>query len=128
MESREERTRGLMKLKLLINKLQRKLLSASREPFLDAVDEGGEIDVEGRIVPNDVKRGHFAVVAVKGGQPKRFIVEIDNLSNPAFLDLLEQAKEEYGFHQKGVLTVPCRPEELQDVISYKRTKRVSTEW
>ncbi|KAH7553549.1 hypothetical protein ACOSP7_029709 [Xanthoceras sorbifolium] len=126
METREERTRGLMKLRLLINKLHRRLLSASQEPVLEDVGEG---ETEGgRMVPNDVKRGHFAVVAVKGGQPKRFIVEMDNLSNPAFLRLLEQAKEEYGFQQKGVLAVPCRPEELQNVIGYKRTKRVSTEW
>ncbi|THG16503.1 hypothetical protein TEA_002506 [Camellia sinensis var. sinensis] len=53
----------------------------------------------------DVKEGHFAVFAVKGGVPKRFIVELSCLADPAFLCLLEKAKEEYGFMQKD--HIPC---------------------
>lgn len=129
MDAREERNRGLMKLKMLINKLQRRLVSTSREPYLEDIEEEEEYENErGRRVSTDVKRGHFAVVAVKGGKPKKFIVEMDNLSNPAFLSLLEQAEQEFGYQQQGVLAVPCRPEELQDVISYRRPKRVSMDW
>lgn len=66
-------------------------------------------DVDETKIPNDVKEGHFAVIAVKGGKSKRFILELSYLRNPAFLRLLEQAKEEYGFQQMGALTVPCQP-------------------
>ncbi|KAF7818647.1 auxin-responsive protein SAUR72-like [Senna tora] len=57
-------------------------------------------------VPEDVREGHFAVVAVKGEERKRFIVKLECLSNPEFMILLEQAKEEYGFGQKGALVLP----------------------
>jgi SAUR family protein len=55
-------------------------------------------------------------------------VELNHLTNPDFLSLLEQAKEEYGFQQEGVLAVPCRPEELQKILENRRKRRASTEW
>lgn len=122
MERSEDSIKGLSKLKMLITKLQRGLFSASRE------------DVDGKsggatVVPKDVKKGHFAVVAVKGGKPKRFVLELGYLSNPEFLSLLKQAEQEYGFQQKGILAVPCPPEELQNVLKYKkRHRRIRTEW
>ncbi|XP_047153547.1 auxin-responsive protein SAUR71-like [Vigna umbellata] len=71
-------------------------------------------------VPEDVKEGHFAVIAIHGEETKRFVVELDYLTDPAFLKLLEQASEEYGFQQKGALVVPCSPQELQKIIDNKR--------
>ena len=81
-----------------------------------------------KMVPGDVKKGHFAVTATKGEEPKRFLVELNYLTNPDFLSLLEQAKEEYGFQQEGVLAVPCRPEELQKILENRRKIMASTEW
>ncbi|KAM7265010.1 hypothetical protein ACFE04_002693 [Oxalis oulophora] len=71
------------------------------------------------IIPVDVKKGHFAVTAIEGGKKKRFIVELQYLTNPAFMKLLEQAREEYGFRQKGVLLFPCLPVELQNILAEK---------
>ncbi|KAF7804428.1 Auxin-induced protein 6B [Senna tora] len=68
------------------------------------------------LVPDDVKEGYFAVLAIKGEEPKRFIVELEYLTNPAFMGLLDQAREEYGFRQKGALAVPCLPQELQKIL------------
>lgn len=68
------------------------------------------------MVANDVKEGHFAVLAMKGSEKKRFIVKIECLNNPSFLQLLEQAEQEYGFEQIGALVVPCRPQELEKII------------
>ena len=67
-------------------------------------------------VPDDVKEGHFAVLAIKGSEKKRFIVKIECLNNPSFLWLLEQAEKEYGFEQTGALVVPCRPQELEKIL------------
>lgn len=72
-----------------------------------------------------VKKGHFAAVAVKGEKPKRFILQLGYLNNPEFIKLLEQAQEESGFHQKGVLALPCQPKELQDIINLKRHRIAS---
>ncbi|KAM6596015.1 hypothetical protein CsatA_006539 [Cannabis sativa] len=71
-------------------------------------------------VPQDVKEGHFAVVAVAAGgdEPnKRFIVPLGCLTHPSFQRLLEQAAEEYGFDHNGALTVPCRPSELEGILA-----------
>ena len=98
-----ERNKAVAMLRLLIQKLQKGVsVSAPRGPdFRDFRHE--EVQV-----PDDVSEGHFAVLAVKGEETKRFIVELDYLTNPAFLRLLEKAKEEYGFRQKGALHIPCR--------------------
>ncbi|KAJ1418959.1 Small auxin-up RNA [Sesbania bispinosa] len=72
-------------------------------------------------VPEDVREGHFAVIAMHGGETKRFIVELDYLTDPAFLRLLEEAKEEYGFQQKGALAVPCSPQQLEYIIQNRRS-------
>ncbi|XP_044464961.1 auxin-induced protein 6B-like [Mangifera indica] len=125
MDVKEERIKGLMKLKVLITKLQRRcLFSTSRAgAYLDPVDENEEEGSGGT-----VKKGHFAVVAVKGEKPKRFIFELGYLNDPKFIKLLEQAQEEFGFEQKGVLAVPCQPEELQDIVNSSRNRRASAEW
>ena len=71
------------------------------------------------LVPEDVMEGHFAVLAIKGEDTRRFIVKLDYLTDPMFMELLNQAREEYGFKQKGALAVPCRPQELQNIGSVK---------
>lgn len=67
-------------------------------------------------MPIDVVEGHFAVLATKGKEMKRFFVKLEYLSDPVFLRLLDKAQEEYGFRQKGALAVPCRPHELQKIL------------
>ncbi|XP_077221777.1 auxin-responsive protein SAUR21-like [Tasmannia lanceolata] len=67
-------------------------------------------------VAKDVKEGHFAVLAIDGSGPKRFVVSLNCLEQPAFLRLLEQAEEEFGFNQEGTLTIPCQPSELESIL------------
>ncbi|KAI3865088.1 hypothetical protein MKW98_013588 [Papaver atlanticum] len=71
--------------------------------------------------PRDVKKGEFAVIATEGDVANRFVVELDCLNNnPAFLKLLEKAEEEFGFRQAGVLSLPCKPDELERVLGSRR--------
>ncbi|KAJ9181546.1 hypothetical protein P3X46_009667 [Hevea brasiliensis] len=127
-KNREEIVKSLMMLKLFVRKIQRGLMhSASKGSSPNANKLKKEIEAA-KMVPKDVKQGHFAVIAVKGGEPKRFVVELENLTNPAFMKLLEEAEEEYGFQQKGVLAVPCQPEELQIILGDRKKRRMSTEW
>lgn len=109
-----------MKLEQLIRKLQLvlSLVPSKRMTVQDDLDYDEELEAA-TMVPEDVKEGHFAVWAVMGGESKRFIVDLCYLTNPAFLRLLEQAEEEYGFEQKGTLAVPCQPEELQKILQPK---------
>ncbi|XP_027363128.1 auxin-responsive protein SAUR72-like [Abrus precatorius] len=75
-------------------------------------------------VPDDVLDGHFVVLANKGEETKRFVVDLHYLRDPAFLGLLERAKEEYGFKQKGVLVIPCHPQELEKILEEQRDDSV----
>lgn len=70
-------------------------------------------------VPEDVKEGHFAVIAEGGEEHKRFVLPLTCLSNPKFLKLLEQAEEEYGFDHEGAVTIPCRPSDLERILAHQ---------
>ncbi|KAI3896770.1 hypothetical protein MKW98_009623 [Papaver atlanticum] len=71
--------------------------------------------------PRNVKKGQFAVIATEGDVANRFVVELDCLSNnPAFLKLLEKAEEEFGFRQAGILSLPCKPDELERALGSRR--------
>ncbi|KAB2630900.1 hypothetical protein D8674_008419 [Pyrus ussuriensis x Pyrus communis] len=127
--SKKAEDQGLQMLRLLIGKLVHKGLSilSSRGPHdhhhrHNDFDEDSEVAT---VVPKDVKEGHFTVFAVKGNEAERFVVKLESLSNPEFLRLLEEAKEEYGFEQKGALAVPCRPQELQKILQTCRRKKSS---
>ncbi|KAL0460157.1 UNVERIFIED_CONTAM: Auxin-responsive protein SAUR50, partial [Sesamum latifolium] len=107
----EERMVALVKLKVAVERLQRSLL-LGKKSCPGEVDELDEI-----AVPEDVKEGHFAVIAVDDHELKRFVVPLSFLTHPSFLRLLEQAAEEYGFDHDGALTVPCRPTELERILA-----------
>ena len=108
---------GIVKLKIVVEKLQKGLLLGrkSESAFCDS-DEFEEVS-DSTYVPADVKEGHFAVIAVDHDEPKRFVVPINFLTHPTFLRLLEQAAEEYGFDHDGALMVPCRPSELERILA-----------
>ncbi|XP_058784254.1 auxin-induced protein 15A-like [Vicia villosa] len=72
------------------------------------------------LVAEEVREGYFAVVAVKDGELKRFIIGLEYLSDPEFLELLDQAQEEYGFIQKGAIFIPCRPQQFQTILDSQR--------
>lgn len=118
---------SLMKFRLMIGKLQKGLsLLTARGPHDHDHDHHLGFDEElevATLVPEDVKEGHFAVFAVMGSETKRFVTTLESLNDPALLKLLEQAKDEYGFQQKGPLEVHCRPEELHRILeNFRREK------
>jgi SAUR family protein len=48
------------------------------------------------------------VVGPAGGEEEeRFVVPVGYLKHPLFVALLKAAEEEYGFEQKGAITIPC---------------------
>jgi SAUR family protein len=40
-------------------------------------------------------------------EEERFVVPVGYLKHPLFVALLQAAEEEYGFEQKGAITIPC---------------------
>ncbi|KAH7561100.1 hypothetical protein JRO89_XS10G0173900 [Xanthoceras sorbifolium] len=112
---------GMVKLKIVVEKLHKSLLMGRRSSSSSYYDDDYEKVSDSRYVPEDVKEGHFAVIAVDGDQqPKRFVIPLSYLSHPRFLELLEQAAEEYGFDHEGALAIPCRPCELERILADQR--------
>ncbi|KAL2536300.1 SAUR-like auxin-responsive protein family [Forsythia ovata] len=106
---------GIVMLKIVVEKLQKSLFLGWKNS--SDLAEFEEEMRESKNVPNDVKEGHFAVIAVDDDELKRFIVPLSYLTHPSFLRLLEQSAEEYGFDQDGALTIPCRPTELERILA-----------
>lgn len=48
-------------------------------------------------------------------EKQRFIVPVMYFNHPLFMQLLKEAEEEYGFDQKGTITIPCNVEEFRQV-------------
>ncbi|KAL6521067.1 hypothetical protein OROGR_017636 [Orobanche gracilis] len=119
------RRRSLTSLKLLIKRLQNHLqLSRKMDVFSRGFNESEGVGTN-KMVPDDVKEGHFAIVAKNMNpdeKPTRFVAGLCVLKHPDFLRLLEMAEEEYGFRQRGALAVPCRPEELKRILQDKSWK------
>ena len=127
IKNTEESKRSLVMFRLFIGTLRKGFwVSATSGSALNQVEFDEEMDVA-TTVPDDVKEGYFTVFTVKGKETQRFVIELDNLTNPAFLSLLEQAREEYGFQQKGVLSLPCRPQELLEILEHGKANEAGAQ-
>ncbi|KAL1566011.1 auxin-responsive protein SAUR50-like [Salvia divinorum] len=107
----------------LIHKLAAKMLAfwarCGYDPGMDCDCEDEETCLLGGSVPQDVKKGHFVVYAVDGGELRRFVLKLSYLAHPGFLKLLEQAEREFGFKQTGILAIPCGYSDLVSVLQSK---------
>ncbi|KAK7404778.1 hypothetical protein VNO78_05736 [Psophocarpus tetragonolobus] len=113
---------GFFKLKGMLEKLQKSLmLRIHKSSRWSNYDHG-----DTTCVAEDVKEGHFGVIAKDiVEEPKRFVVPLNCLNDPAFLSLLEKAAQEFGFEQHGALTIPCRPCQLEMILAqqWKQKRR-----
>nr|XP_043614061.1 auxin-responsive protein SAUR50-like [Erigeron canadensis] len=116
-ESLAKKSNGILKLNVVVEKLQKSLLQAKKWGPRNNNNIGGTGQ---ETVPDDVKEGHFAVIAADDEEEKRFVVPLECLGQPSFQRLLERAAEEYGFDHEGALMVPCRPSELEWVLTETR--------
>uniref|UniRef100_A0A6N2NCR4 Uncharacterized protein n=1 Tax=Salix viminalis TaxID=40686 RepID=A0A6N2NCR4_SALVM len=63
----------------------------------------------------DVPKGCLAIKVGQGEEQQRFVVPVIYFNHPLFTQLLKEAEEEYGFDQKGTITIPCHVEEFRNV-------------
>ncbi|WVZ78494.1 hypothetical protein U9M48_026197 [Paspalum notatum var. saurae] len=52
----------------------------------------------------------------QGKEEERFVVPVGYLKHPLFVALLKAAEEEYGFAQKGAITIPCGVDHFRRVL------------
>ncbi|KAH1149558.1 hypothetical protein AAZX31_16G019100 [Glycine max] len=62
-----------------------------------------------------VPKGCMAIKVGQGEEQQRFVVPVIYINHPLFMQLLKEAEEEYGFDQKGTITIPCHVEEFRNV-------------
>ncbi|KAB1994592.1 hypothetical protein ERO13_D13G094600v2 [Gossypium hirsutum] len=66
---------------------------------------------------SSVPKGHIAIY-VGEVERKRYIIPVTFVNHPSFVDLLNQAEEEFGFnHPMGGLTIPCKEDTFIDLAS-----------
>jgi SAUR family protein len=65
-------------------------------------------------IPSDVPAGHVAVSV--GSRCTRFVVPASYLNHPIFEKLLDEAEEEYGFANQGLLTIPCEESVFEHIL------------
>lgn len=73
----------------------------------------------------DIPKGCLAIkVGSQGEEQQRFVVPVLYFNHPLFMQLLKEAEDEYGFDQKGTITIPCDVAEfryVQDLIDGERS-------
>ncbi|KAK6919923.1 Small auxin-up RNA [Dillenia turbinata] len=70
-------------------------------------------------VIRDIPKGCLAIKVGQGEQQQRFVVPVMYFNHPLFIQLLKEAEEEYGFEQKGTITIPCQVEEFRYVLGLR---------
>ncbi|OVA06972.1 Auxin-induced protein [Macleaya cordata] len=114
-EVRRKKNPAIVRVKLAMQKLQRRLLlSLFRWEF----EDDDRSDDVGMVGDEMVVEGHFPVFTTGGESPKKFFVGLSYLKHPAFVKLLKEMEREFGFDQQGVLVVPCQASELQRILSW----------
>lgn len=63
----------------------------------------------------DIPKGCLAIMVGQGEEQQRFVVPVLYFNHPLFMQLLKEAEEEFGFDQKGTITIPCHVEEFRQV-------------
>ncbi|KAH7854844.1 hypothetical protein Vadar_018335 [Vaccinium darrowii] len=63
----------------------------------------------------DIPKGCLAVMVGQGEEQQRIIIPVIYINHPLFMQLLKEAEEEYGFDQKGPITIPCHVEQFRQV-------------
>ncbi|KAJ3696273.1 hypothetical protein LUZ60_001650 [Juncus effusus] len=78
-------------------------------------------DITSALSSAPVPKGYFSVCV--GEEMKRYVVPTDCLSHMAFVDLLREAEEEFGFQQEGVLRIPCDVSVFESVLRVVMKKK-----
>ncbi|GLJ49115.1 hypothetical protein SUGI_1036150 [Cryptomeria japonica] len=58
-------------------------------------------------------------------QQERFVIPINDLHHPIFVQLLRAAEEAYGFHHDGPLKIPCNVDHFKKLKKMIRNAKTS---
>ena len=104
----------------------RAFLHAWRKLAAAAVADGewSHLDGGGEAIPRDVPRGHTVVYV--GEELRRHVVRVSSLDHPLFRELLDRARDEYGFAAADArLCIPCHEDVFLAVLCHVDADRES---
>lgn len=78
-------------------------------------------DVSAAASSDAVPKGFLAVCV--GKELKRFVIPTEYLRHQAFGVLLQEAEDEFGFQQEGVLKIPCEVPVFEKILKAVEEKR-----
>ncbi|KAG0526659.1 hypothetical protein BDA96_06G164700 [Sorghum bicolor] len=83
-----------------------------------------QLDGGGDAIPRDVPKGHTVVYV--GEELRRYVVRVSSLDHPLFRELLDRARDEYGFAAADTrLCLPCDEDMFLAVLCHVDAER---EW
>ncbi|GMH18313.1 hypothetical protein Nepgr_020154 [Nepenthes gracilis] len=82
---------------------------------------------DGKMELKGIPKGWLAILVGHEDEEElqRFIIPVVYINHPLFMELLKEAEEEYGFDQKGPITIPCRLDEFHNVKEMIERERQS---
>ncbi|RWR90621.1 auxin-responsive protein SAUR64-like protein [Cinnamomum micranthum f. kanehirae] len=104
----------------MARKWQKFAVNARRR--ISAPISGRSVEAES-CIKSVADRGHFVVYTIDG---KRFMVPLDHLNSPIFVELLRLSEEQFGLPCDGPITIPCEAFFMEYVISFLQ-RRLSKE-
>lgn len=104
----------IVRLRQVVNRWKTKSLGRSRSMlcYSASSSDADESSSSGRRTP----AGSVAVYV--GPERRRFVIPTRFLNLPVFVDLLNQAEEEFGFKSSGGLTLPCETNFFTEILRF----------
>jgi len=69
----------------------------------------------------EIRRGYVPFVV--GREEERFMVAVEWMKHPSIVALLQLSANEFGYHQEGVLHIPCDPHVFRDTLCKLSSKK-----
>ncbi|CAN4089486.1 unnamed protein product [Withania somnifera] len=63
----------------------------------------------------NIPKGCLAIMVGQDEEQQRFVIPLNYINHPLFLQLLKEAENEFGFDHKGPINIPCHVEEFRHV-------------
>uniref|UniRef100_A0A803M4P1 Uncharacterized protein n=1 Tax=Chenopodium quinoa TaxID=63459 RepID=A0A803M4P1_CHEQI len=107
-------------MKGLIGKIVRKKEQSSPPPKYSRLSSCCEDEVMNKHQRHNhqaKKRGYVPILVGKSDdEEERFMVPLGWMNHPCIVELLHVSANEFGFHQQGVLQIPCEPHQFRVVM------------
>ena len=73
-------------------------------------------DFSGEAMGDRTPKGYVPILVGKDEMMERFLLHVKLFRDPCILVLLENAADEFGYKQEGILRIPCDVDHFRQVV------------